>query len=257
MKNKKPLVSVIMSVYNDKKFLKKSINSILNQNYKNFEFIIIDDGSTNSIKKILNKYKNNKKIIIINNKANIGLARSLNHGIKISKGKYIARMDADDYSFRSRLKDQVKFLEKNKNISILGSQALIEKAFSEKKEKTKLPSSNLAINFCLNFKNPLMHSSIMMRKSIFKKMRGYDKNYMRCQDYELWLRSRKYYNFSNLNKVLIKYKATNNYNSVNLYYFIKSIIRHVLITKSFIFGIYGILNHVLIFSCKKIFFKFI
>ena len=102
------LVSVIMSVYNGEKYLKKAIESILRQTYRNFEFIIIDDGSKDTSLNIIKKYeKMDKRIIVIENKLNIGLVESLNRGIKIANGKYIIRMDADDIAMKNRIKKQV------------------------------------------------------------------------------------------------------------------------------------------------------
>ena len=119
-----PLVSVVMSVYNSEKYLKSSIESILCQDYSNFEFIIINGGSTDSSLKILNEYKEkDKRIIILDNIKNKGLIYSLNKGIENSKGKYIARMDSDDFSRKTRLSEQVKFMEKNTEIAMCGTAA--------------------------------------------------------------------------------------------------------------------------------------
>ena len=118
LKNKKPLVSVIMAEYNtNEKLLKESIESILNQTYKNFEFIIVDDCGTNNVKKITEEY-NDKRIKVLKNKKNSGLVFSLNKAINMCEGKYIARMDTDDYSYPKRLEKQVTFIEKNKEFII-------------------------------------------------------------------------------------------------------------------------------------------
>ena len=121
---KNPKVSVIMSVYNDSEFLEKSIKSILNQKFKNFEFIILNDGSTDNSEKIIKKYlKKSKKrfyIFILNITK---LAFMLNLGIKHVRTNYIIRHDADDYSLVNRIKKQYAFMEKNKDISVLGSNS--------------------------------------------------------------------------------------------------------------------------------------
>ena len=126
MNQSKIKVSVIMAVHNQNLFLEKSIKSILNQSYRKFYFLIIDDGSDKKTKKILEKYKNkDNRIKILTNKKNIGLPKSLNKAIKLVKTELIARMDADDISLKNRLKKQVNFFRKKKYLSILGSNAII------------------------------------------------------------------------------------------------------------------------------------
>ena len=117
-----PEISVIMSVFNGARYLKKSIESILNQSYEDFEYVIIDDGSTDKSKIIIESFKD-PRIKLISNKQNIGLAASLNIGIQVSKGKYIARMDCDDVSATKRLENQLEYLIKNPKIS--GYRAMV------------------------------------------------------------------------------------------------------------------------------------
>ena len=121
-----PLVSVIMSVYNGEKYLVQAIDSILNQTYQNFEFIIIDDCSTDNSSHILQEYaKKDSRIKIIKKEKNIGIKgfiENLNLGISIAEGKYIARMDADDISLPERFQKQVTFLENNPEIFMVGAQ---------------------------------------------------------------------------------------------------------------------------------------
>src|SRR6187397_2012165 len=104
-----PLVTVLMSVYNAEKYLREAIDSILNQTYRNFEFIIINDASTDGSEAIINSYKD-ERIRLISNSQNLRLTASLNKGIDLAKGKYIARMDADDASLPERLQKQVTFM---------------------------------------------------------------------------------------------------------------------------------------------------
>ena len=109
---KKPLVSVVMSVYNSEKWLSYSIESIIEQTYTNFEFIIINDGSTDNSKVILNEYSDRDKRILVIHQKNIGLTKSLIKAIKLSKGDIIVRIDADDLSSKERIEQQLKELEK-------------------------------------------------------------------------------------------------------------------------------------------------
>ena len=124
IKNSK--VSVIMAVYNGEKYLKPAIESILNQTVKNFEFIMIDDVSKEGSLEILKKFsKKDKRIKILRNKINIGLAKSLNRAIKLSKGEFIARMDVDDISLSERLEFQLKFLNENPDYAFCGCNCFI------------------------------------------------------------------------------------------------------------------------------------
>ena len=194
-------VSIIMSVYNDQETLSKSILSILRQSFKNFEFMIIDDGSIDNSKKILRYYKKiDKRIRLFKNKKNMGLAFSLNKLIKASKSKYLARMDSDDYATKQRLKIQYSYLNKNRNIDLIGSQAITDKG-----KILKMPKSYNSIREQIIKNNPFLHSTVM-GKSVFFKDNNYNTSYKKCQDYELWLRTYRYYKFNNINKVLLVYK---------------------------------------------------
>lgn len=199
MKNiKKPLVSIILSIYNDEKFIKKSINSILNQTYKNIEIIIINDGSTDKTQKILKVFeKNYKNIYLINNKKNIGLTKSLNIGIKKSKGKYIARQDCDDISYAKRISKQVAFLEKNKEIVLCGTQRIIVDTRISKSYRDFLPFEDYQIRNKALISNPFFHSSVMIRKNILYKVGLYNEKFKYVQDLELWSR------------IIFKYKTVN------------------------------------------------
>src|SRR5688500_15226048 len=122
MKKHKPAISVVMSAYNSDKYIAKAIESILNQTFKDFEFIIINDGSKDESLKIIKRYgKKDKRIVLIDNKKNLGLIKSLNKGLKIAKGKYIARMDSDDIAMPQRFKIQLDYLDKNRNIFLVGT----------------------------------------------------------------------------------------------------------------------------------------
>jgi glycosyltransferase involved in cell wall biosynthesis len=120
MKSKlSPKVTVLMSVYNGEEHLREAIDSILNQTYKNFEFLIIDDGSTDGSVNIIRSYLD-PRIRLIKNKKNIGITRSLNKGLKLARGEYIARMDDDDIAFPERLEKQVRFLNEHVNVGLVG-----------------------------------------------------------------------------------------------------------------------------------------
>lgn len=196
-----PKISVVMPVYNTKEeWLREAIESILNQSYKDFEFIIIDDGSDKSIEPIVNSYNDDRIVFIRQN--NQGIARSLNSGFKIAKGEYIARMDSDDISMPERFEKQVTFLDNNPQITVLGSWF---ETFP-KKEVYKHPKSPKYLDFlkyCC-----IAHPSVMLRRSVFEKFNlTYNPNY-KCEDYELWSRAlRGGGKFENLQEILLKYRV--------------------------------------------------
>src|SRR6185295_3491651 len=115
-----PQVSVLMSVYNGEKYLKEAMESILNQSFPDFEFLIFNDSSTDSGREIILSF-NDPRIVLVDNEKNIGLTKSLNKGLSLAKGKYIARMDADDISDAGRLNEQVNYMEKNSDVAVCGS----------------------------------------------------------------------------------------------------------------------------------------
>ncbi len=210
MSVKEPLISVVMSVYNVENYLSEAIESILNQTYKNFEFIIINDGSTDKSLKIIKNYQKEDNRIVIISRENKGLPYSLNEGIRKAKGKYIVRMDADDISLPTRLEKQVKFMENNPDIGISGSD-IIE--FGENVETSirKLLKKNEGIKSELLFSSTFAHPSVIMnKKMIFKYNLFYDGNFLHAQDFELWTRMAKVTKMANISKPLLKYRIVKN-----------------------------------------------
>jgi hypothetical protein len=207
---KKPKISVILSCYDEPLiFFKNALDSILNQSYKDFELILILDSPHNKEleNEILNYIKKDKRIIFIKNKKNLGLAESLNIGIKKAKGKYLARMDADDIASRDRFKIQYEYLEKNTNVDLLFSWAeFIDE--NSKKIKDFKPSKNKIKNIKSYFlkEDLLIHPTLFCKSEILKKNK-YDKKQKRSQDFELWIRLiSKGYNFDLIEKKLLKYR---------------------------------------------------
>ena len=199
--DKGPLVTVLMSVYNGEEHLSEAIESVLDQTYKYFEFIIIDDGSTDRTLEVINGFKD-KRIRTIRNKKNIGLTKSLNIGIKCSRGKYIARMDADDISLPRRLEKQVLFMKKNPEICVCGTFWKI--ILRDKSFEFKPPTAHEAIKAGLFFGNLIVHSSAMLNADIIRsKNLFYDENYTTSQDYELWNRISQNYKLANISEFLL------------------------------------------------------
>lgn len=206
---KKELISVIMSVYKESQDeLEKSINSILNQTYKNFEFLIVIDNPDEKWRiDYINSIDDNRIRLILNDK-NIGLPSSLNKAIKVSKGDFIARMDADDISEKDRLEKQILYLKDN-NLDICGS---FVNCFykNEIVKKNSFPITPKGIHIDLYKKNCVPHPTYFLKKEVYKKLDGY-KNIYTCEDYEFLLRAdKKGYRIGNVPEYLLNYRLTEN-----------------------------------------------
>ncbi len=202
----KPLISVIMPAYNGEKYLAEAIESILDQTYNNFEFIIINDGSTDKSLEIIKEYaKKDKRIKIINNNKNLGISLSLNKGVITGKGKYIAIMNQDDISLTKRFEEQIKFLEENPEVDIVGAAM---ETFDEEGDTflRRYPLTNIKIRKKIWFYSPLAHPSIMVRKEVFKKVGLYRNWTFPCEDLEFFFRAGEKYKLANLPSVLLKHR---------------------------------------------------
>lgn len=209
-----PLVSVVMPVYNGEKYLKESIESILNQTYKNIEFIIIDDCSTDSSFEIIKKYSD-ERIKYIKNKENSGQSTSRNSGMNLAKGKYIVIMDADDISYPKRIEKQVFFMEKNLNISILGTSVELYDDVSKKSKYNikgyRTEELSVGLLFDAIFTNPTV---MLRKKDILKNNILYDTDLRVNDDYDLWVRAEeKKLGMAVLEDVLLKYRVHPNQES--------------------------------------------
>ncbi len=182
----KPLVTVLMPVYNASSYLAEAIESILEQTYRDFEFLIINDGSTDNSLEIINSYKD-ERIRLINNEQNIKLIATLNNGIELAKGKYIARMDADDISLPERLEKQIQFMEGHPEVGLCGSY--VRTIGLENNYDVHFASSHDEIKFNLFFDTHFPHPAAMLRKSILiENELRFEKEFIHAEDYELWNR---------------------------------------------------------------------
>ena len=213
-----PVISVILPAYNSENYVRQSINSILEQTYLNFELIIINDGSTDSTSKIIKSIKD-PRIIYFENKINQGLIYSLNFGINIARGAFIARMDADDVSLYNRLEKQINFLKDNKDIGVVGS------AFQPIDLNNKLlmnpiyrPVWPAAAEWFLLIGCPLAHPSVMFRTNLARQIKGYDENFPHTEDYEFWTRMVRITKICSLREPLILYRV-NNLNRISEKYY--------------------------------------
>lgn len=199
-----PEISVVISCYNSEKWLKSTLESISNQSFRNFEIIAIDDGSTDSTYSILNEHQKKDCRLKIYKKDNTGLSDSLNIGIKLSKGKWIARIDADDICLSDRLSEQLKFSKFNPDTVLITSH---HKEFFDDSKKyiyCRYPKehTNLVHNL-ENRKRFPAHSSSFFLKEAFEKVGGYRCKLSRAEDYDLWLRLSEFGKVSCVDKYLV------------------------------------------------------
>ncbi|MBD1835573.1 glycosyltransferase family 2 protein [Cyanobacteria bacterium FACHB-472] len=186
--------------------MEAAINSILNQTFSNLEFIIIDDGSTDATWPILKTYaQQDSRILLVSNGKNLGLVNSLNKGLSLAKGKYIARMDADDISLPKRFAKQVAFMDANPEVGVCGSWIQFTGEVAD--NVWIYPTDDETICCCLLFDSGMAHPSVIMRKDVFAKFDlFYDPAYIWVEDHELWARSSKYCKLANIGEVLLLYR---------------------------------------------------
>ena len=207
MKNNTPKVSVLMPNYNGEKYLIEAIESILSQSFTNFEFIIIDDGSSDDSWKMIQNYaKKDKRIVAVKNKKNLKICKTLNKWITLAKWEYIARMDSDDISMLDRFEKQVKFLDDNPDVWIVGwTMDMIDESWSTySKREYNLTDSEIRSK--LFRYSPFCHPVVMIRKSTLDKSGWYDNQLVYSEDYDLYFRLWMHAKFWNLTDTLIRYR---------------------------------------------------
>jgi glycosyltransferase involved in cell wall biosynthesis len=198
-----PQVTVLMSVHNNEQYLPEAIESIVNQVFSDFEFLILNDASTDGSRDIIRAYAD-PRIRLIENERNLGLTASLNRGIDLARGAYIARMDADDIALPERLHRQVAFMEGSQDIDVCGSWYEL---FGDRVKLVKSPVDHQDISDTLFFKNCIAHSTVCIRKQLFAECAvRYNEAFEYAQDYELWCRIINKVTFANMPEVLLKYR---------------------------------------------------
>lgn len=200
-----PLVTVFMAVYNAEEYISSSLESILNQSYKNLEILIVDDCSDDESIKIISSY-NDPRIKLIKNNENMGIPFTRNIGLSNANGKYMAVMDSDDISYLTRIERQVKYLEENPTIDAIGTYYRImgNKISRKIKSKFKTPEE---LSILLLFSSPIANPTSMIRmETIRKNDIIYNNNYFVAQDYDLWCQISKVGKLAILPEVLFKYR---------------------------------------------------
>lgn len=202
-----PKVSVVMPAYNAEKYIGEAIESILNQTFTDFEFIIVDDCSKDKTADIVNSYSD-KRIRFYQNGKNMGVAATLNKAIQYANGDYIARMDSDDISKNTRLEKQFQFLEKNRNINVLATNVQV---FGSNTNSWPSSENNDMLKIDLLFNSCICHPTVMFRyKSELEKDLHYDEYFDHLEDYELWERLIQKNEFACLQEELFMYRIHSN-----------------------------------------------
>ncbi len=205
----RPLVSVVMPVYNAESYLSEAIESILAQSYTDFEFIIVDDCSTDCSWEIAHNYAvKDRRIILMKNKCNSGIAITLNTGIKAAKGTYIARMDADDVAVPHRFQRQIEFLAKHPEVGVVGTAVyLIDEKGKVVGERYYHEQDSDIRRHLFRF-SPFAHPTVMMVKEVVIKAGLYNPSLVPVEDYDLWFRIGRISKFANLREPLLYYRIS-------------------------------------------------
>ncbi len=200
-----PKITVLMSVFNGAAFLRESIQSILDQTYSDFEFLIIDDGSRDHSLEIIQSLKD-PRIKLLPNEKNMGLIYSLNRGLTEAKGLYIARHDGDDISLPTRLEKEFQFLETHPKVGVVGSYFIAINEAGDFLQNFRPPINNESIQQKLLIKNCFAHGTVMFRKNCIEKVGGYRPELKHCEDYDLWLRISEHYELANIPEYLYTWR---------------------------------------------------
>jgi len=205
-----PLVSVVLPVRNGAADLPKAMDTILAQTFTDFELIVVNDGSTDGTAAVLDAIRDPRVRLV--HQESTGLARALNRGISLARGRYIARQDHDDWAKPTRLEKQVAFMEANPDCALVGTCAEIWVGNQPTERVHDFPAEDAALRFELLFNNPFVHSSVMMRKSALDAVGGYSTDPARQppEDYELWSRLARRYKVANLPERLTIYREVPN-----------------------------------------------
>lgn len=219
MKNQ-PLVSIIIPTYNGARYIRKAIESVRGQSYQDTEIIIIDDGSRGETPGIISEFRRkDPRVIIITNETNLGFVRTLNKGIRTGQGKYIARLDDDDFWCDSKkLEKQVDFLEKHKDYVLVGGGIIKIDDNNREIARYLFPEKDQDIRRSILIDNLFAHSTILVRKDAWEQVKGYDEQFGFFADMDLWLKLGKigkFYNFQEYFTYYLDKEAGKNYSMRN------------------------------------------
>ena len=196
-----------MPVHNGERYLGEAVESILAQTLEDFEFLVIDDGSTDSSVSIIEK-RRDPRIRLVRNDGNLGLVASLNRGLELASGKYVARMDADDISAPQRIERQLDFLERNPTVAVLGTNLIRIHPDGTPcdDQPPPYPTGSAYLGWKIFWRCALQHPTVMMRKDVVRTLGGYQQVWL-AEDYDLWLRISREHEIDNLREFLLSYRV--------------------------------------------------
>lgn len=200
-----PKVSVLMSVYNGARYLPEAVESVLDQTFTDFEFIIVDDGSIGETPIILDAY-NDPRLVRLRNQTNIGLVASLNRGLAAARGEYIARQDADDISLPQRLAKQVELLDAHPQVGLVGSWYAVIDAGGREEQVIQCPTENTEIQEHLFYSNCFCHGAVIFRREALTRVGCYREEFDLAEDWDLWLRIAERYELANIPEPLYHWR---------------------------------------------------
>lgn len=201
-----PVITVLMPVYNGEKYLREAINSILSQTFRDFELLIINDGSTDQSEAIIQSY-NDDRIRYVLNASNQKIIATLNNGLKLARGRYIARMDADDIAEPERLRVQLDYMEANPGCGLCGTDISILSERTIVVDKWIKTGDHDVLKFNLLMGNPFCHPTVMLRTSVLREHQlAYDPADMHAEEYGLWIEVSRYATLANIDQKLLRYR---------------------------------------------------
>lgn len=201
-----PTVSVVLPVYNARPYVAEAIDSVLGQTFGDFELILVNDGSTDGSGEVLRAARDRDRRVVLVEQENRGLIVTLNEACARAKGKYIARMDADDICLPDRLARQVAFLDEHPNVAALGGSAKYLTESGLLPRQFRNPTDSDSLRTALETRSALIHPTVTMRRDAFLAVGGYRSAFVDAEDYDLWLRMSERYDLNNLDAVVLHYR---------------------------------------------------
>lgn len=197
-----PVVTVLMAVYNGQSHVRQAVEGILGQTFPDFEFIIVDDGSTDGTSRVLDEFSD-PRIVRLKHESNLGLIAALNTGLAAARGEFIARQDVDDFSFPERLRTQVDFLRSRPDVAVVGSDTIFEPVAGSTQTTRTVERDPLRLAWILLFYCPLAHSSIVFRRKVIQDLGGYCEADVFAEDFALWARVARSNQVASVGPVLV------------------------------------------------------
>jgi hypothetical protein len=202
-----PAVSVVMSVYNGERFLEEAVASVLEQDLREVELIVVDDGSTDRTPAILGALARADGRVVVRSQRNQGRTAALNVGFALARGPLVARLDDDDVATPARLARQRAFLEENDHVALVGGAATFVDEHGTAIAEVRYPTSDAEIRRALGRTSPFVHSAVMLRRSAFREVGGYRPIFPMAEDLDLWLRIAERHQVANLPETVVRYRV--------------------------------------------------